>query len=139
MIKPIGGKGTKMLYNELDVMEYAVTMETEMLEDDYLIDWIMSEIEQEKEEIDTDIEIQAADDEIDKDSFLYQICNNNADCSFDKIFLIVNDASFNAEIYRGLAKDYSYNWSITVDSYRLYNENDKTFIEVWCNYPYVII
>ena len=27
-----------MLYNELDVMEYAVTMETEMLEDDALIE-----------------------------------------------------------------------------------------------------
>ena len=128
-----------MLYNELDVMEYAVTMETEMLEDDYLIDWIMSEIEQEKEEIDTDIEIHTAENEIDKNSFLYQICSNNWDCSFDKIFLIVNDVSFNAEIYSGLAKDYSYNWNITIDEYRLYNKNNKTFIEVWCNYPYIII
>lgn len=128
-----------MLYNELDVMEYAVTMETEMLEDEYLIDWIMSEIEQEKEEIDTDIEIYTAENEIDKNSFLYQICSNNGDCSFDKIFLIVNDVSFNAEIYSGLAKDYSYNWNITIDEYRLYNKNNKTFIEVWCNYPYIII
>ena len=36
-----------MLYNELDVMEYAVTMETNMLEDEKLIDIIMNDIEEE--------------------------------------------------------------------------------------------
>lgn len=115
-----------MLYNELDVMEYAVTMETALLEDDQLMDEIMAELEEENIDID-------------KNSFLYQICSNNADCSFDKIFLIVNDASFDVEIYHGLAKNYSYNWDIVIDSYRFYNENDKTFVEVWCNYPYIII
>ena len=41
-----------MLYNELDVMEYAVTMETEMLEDEALIDEIMSVLEEEPVDID---------------------------------------------------------------------------------------
>ena len=40
-----------MLYNELDVMEYAVTMETEMLEDDLLIDEAMSELEEDNVDI----------------------------------------------------------------------------------------
>ena len=41
-----------MLYNELDVMEYAVAMETEMLEDDQLMDEIMSELEENNADID---------------------------------------------------------------------------------------
>lgn len=41
-----------MLYNELDVMEYAVTMETEMLECEEAIDTIMSTLEEEPVDID---------------------------------------------------------------------------------------
>lgn len=76
---------------------------------------------------------------IDTNSYLFKICSNNYDCEFNNIYLIVNDVSFNIQIYCGLAKDYSYNWNITIDSYRLYNENGKTFVEIWCNYPYGII
>lgn len=41
-----------MLYNELDAMEYAVTMEAEILEDETLMDEIMSELEEESVNID---------------------------------------------------------------------------------------
>lgn len=41
-----------MLYNELDVMEYAVTMEAEMLECEEAIDAIMSTLEEEPVDID---------------------------------------------------------------------------------------
>lgn len=126
-----------MLYTDMDMRDFEVAVETALLEDETLIDLIMSELEEEEEEVNTETSIDNS--EIDKNSFLYQICSNNWDCPFDEIFLIVNDVSFSAEIYNGLAKDYHYNWNITIDSYRLYNENGKTFIEVWCNYPYIII
>lgn len=41
-----------MLYNELDTMDYAVTMETKMLEDETLIDEVMSELEEKPVDID---------------------------------------------------------------------------------------
>jgi len=120
-----------MFINGIDAMDYMVTMETLMLEDELLIDDVMSDLEIENDDFESAI--------IDTDSLLYKLCNNNYDCNFDKINLIVIDVSFDIEIYRGLAKDYSYNWNIDIDSYRLYNENGKTYIEIWCNYPYTII
>ena len=41
-----------MLYNELDVMDYTVAMEAELLEDDLLIDEVMSELEEDNTDID---------------------------------------------------------------------------------------
>ena len=127
-----------MLYTDMDMRDFEVAVETALLEDETLIDLIMSELEEEEEE-EANIETQIDNTEIDKNSFLYQICSRNWDCPFDEIFLIIKDASFGVEIYNGLAKDYHYNWNITIDSDRIYNENGKTFIEVWCNYPYIII
>lgn len=123
-----------MLYTDMDMREFEIAVETALLEDETLIDLIMSEIEEEEEANNEIEEEEEAKNEIDRNSFLYQICSNNWDCPFDKIFLIVKDAFFAVEVYNGLAKDYDYNWNITVDSYWLYNENGKTFIEVWCNY-----
>ena len=131
-----------MLYTDMDMRDFEVAVETALLEDETLIDLIMSELEEEEEEEEekeVNTETSIDNSEIDKNSFLYQICSKNWDCPFDEIFLIVKDASFAVEVYNGLAKDYHYNWNITVDSYWLYNENGKTFIEVWCNYPYIII
>lgn len=130
-----------MLYTDMDMRDFEVTVETALLEDETLIDLIMSELEEEEEEeANNEIEEEEeANNEIDKNSYLYQICSKNWDCPFDEIFLIVKDASFGVEIYNGLAKDYHYNWNITIDSDWIYNENGKTFIEVWCNYPYIII
>lgn len=124
-----------MFINGIDAMDYVVTMETLMLEDELLVDEAIADLEIEND----DFESAIITEEINTDSLLYKLCNNNYDCNFDKINLIVIDISFDIEIYHGLAKDYSYNWNIDIDSYRLYNENGKTFLAVWCNYPYTII
>ena len=124
-----------MFMNGIDAMDYMVTMETLMLEDELLIDDVMSDLEIEND----DFESAIITEKINTDSLLYKLCNNNYDCNFDKINLIVIDVSFDIEIYHGLAKDYSYNWNVVVDSYRIYNENGETFVEVWCNYPYTVI
>ena len=124
-----------MFINGIDAMDYMVTMETLMLEDELLLDDVMSDLEIEND----DFESAIITGEINTDSLLYKLCNNNYDCNFDKINLIVMDISFNAEIYNGLAKQYSYNWNIEIEDYSIYNENNKVIVKVWCYYPYTII
>lgn len=48
----MGGRGTKMLYNEFDMRDYEVAVKTALLEDDQLMDEIMSELEEESIDID---------------------------------------------------------------------------------------
>lgn len=39
-------KGLQMLYNEMDINDYAVAVETALIEDEQLMDEIMSEMEE---------------------------------------------------------------------------------------------
>jgi hypothetical protein len=44
-----------MLYNELDMRDFEVAVETALLEDEELMDWILSEMEEEEADIETAI------------------------------------------------------------------------------------
>lgn len=105
-----------MLYNELDVMDYAVTMETEMLEDEELIDTIMSDLEEENQTI----------------MPLYKLCTSNIDATINDIHLTVYSDDTDIEVYQGIAKDFPYDWDYGVADYSIYNIGNTVYIDAWC-------
>lgn len=104
-----------MLYNELDVMEYAITVEDKMLNDEILIDDIMSELEETSRII----------------MPLHKLCTSNIDATISDIHLTVYTDN-DIEVYQGIAKDFPYDWTYSVVDYSIYNIEDTVYIDAWC-------
>ena len=121
-----------MLYNELDVMEYAITMETEILDDEILLDDVMTEAEANEF-------INWLYDETDvfdiSGSELWKLCNSNIDCNFSNLNLIIYDDCDNI-VYEGIAMDYPYDWyDCKIVDYSTYNVDNKVYTAVWADFP----
>lgn len=119
-----------MLYNELDVMEYAITMETEMLNDDILIeaeldefmDWLYSD----DNTYDDVIDISKSD--------LWKLCNSNIDANFSTLTLTIFDDCDNT-VFQGLAMDYPYDWyDCNIADYHIYNIDNNVYIDIWATF-----
>ena len=120
-----------MLYNELDVMEYAVTMETEMLEDDALIEaeldefmeWLYSDDDNNHNDI---IDISKSE--------LWKLCNSNVDANFSTLTLTIFDDCDNT-VFQGLAMDYPYDWyDCNIADYHMYNIDNNVYIDIWATF-----
>ena len=105
-----------MLYNELDVMEYAVTMEDEMFNDEVLIDDIMSELEETSRII----------------MPLHKLCTSNIDATISDIHLTVFTDNTDTEVYQGIARYFPYDWESGVTDYSIYNIDNNVYIDAWC-------
>ena len=120
-----------MLINELDVMEYAATMEDLLLSDafddadvmteaeaDEFLDWLYD---------DTDItDISKSD--------LWKLCNSNIDANFSSLMLTVFDNCDNI-VFQGIAMDYPYDWyDCKIVDYSTYNIGNTVCTDVWAEF-----
>lgn len=121
-----------MLYNELDVMEYAVTMETEMLDDDALIE---AELDEFMEWLYSDDDNNSYNDIVDiSKSELWKLCNSNIDANFSTLTLTIFDNCDNT-VFQGLAMDYPYDWyDCNIADYHIYNIDNNVYIDVWATF-----
>ena len=120
-----------MLYEEMDVMDYMLTMETEMLDDDLLINEVMTEAE-------ADEFIDWLYDDTDvfdiSTSELWKLCNSEITANFSTLKLTVYDDDFNT-VFSGIAMNYPYDWfDCRIDDYSFYNVGNSTHLDVWAHF-----
>lgn len=105
-----------MLYNEMDIQDFEVAVETALLEDEVLMDEIMRELEEEATTI----------------MPLYKLCTSEVGATLSDIHLTVYTYDTDIEVYQGIARAFPYDWECGVADYSVYNIDNTTCIDVWC-------
>lgn len=105
-----------MLINELDVMEYAATMEDLLLSDAFDDADAMTDI----------FDISKSD--------LWKLCNSNIDANFSSLMLTVFD-NYDNIVFQGMAMDYPYDWyDCKIIDYSTYNIGNTVCTDVWAEF-----